>query len=148
MGTACQIDNIGAQTHPALPAGQFIRLGMTRVRVEILRVGQRVQQATEGTERHHRRPMSVKTAALWSHIHVILRVGRQPRQQQAVGTHVGDDGCRVGHKAHGTVCHIIVHRPNRVVPTHQCRCVGHPVHGHRCQRLAGHNVAHLYVVDV
>ena len=118
MGVARQIDNTGVRPHPALPAGNGGGAGGDGVVVEILRVGQRVEQAAEGAEHHHWRPMRSVAAALGPHIHIILRVGQQPRQQQAVGAHIGDNGSRVGHKACRAVGHIIIYRPCCIGPTH------------------------------
>ena len=60
-------------------------------------------------------------------IDIILRVGQQPRQQQAVGSHIGDDGSRVWHKARRAVGHIVVYCSRRVGPAHQSCRVGLPV---------------------
>ena len=148
MGIACQIDNIGAQTHPALPAGDVGGAGGDSIAVEVLSVVQCVEQAAQCAEHHYGRPVGCKAAALGPHIYVVLGVGLQSRQQQAVGAHIGDNGGGVGHKARRAIGHIVVHRPHRVGPAHQGRRVEFPIDGCRSQCLAGHNVAHIYVVDV
>ena len=138
MGIACQIDNIGTHTHPALPAGDGGGTGGDRVAVEILRIWQRVKQTTQRTEPQHWRPMGGITAALRAHIHVILGVGQQPCQQQTVGAHIGNHASRVGHKARWAIGDIIVYRPRCVHPAHQRCRVGLPVQGGRCQCHARH----------
>ena len=147
MGIACQIDNIGAQTHPALPAGNGSGAGGDSIAVKILRIVQRVKQTAQRAEHHHGRPVGCKAAALGPYIYVVLGVGQQSRQQQAVGAHIGDNGGGVRHKARRTIGHIVIDCPRRVGPAHQGCRVGLPVQGGRSQSLARHDMAHFDVVD-
>ena len=137
----------GVHTRVPTPAGDCGRLGIACIGVEVFDVGQRVQRGAESAESHHRRPVGSEASAFGTHIHIVLRIGRQTCEQQAVGAHIGDNGGGVGHKAFRAVRHIVIDCPHGVHPAYQCRSVGLPVHGCGGQCLAGHKVAHLDVVN-
>ena len=142
------VHHASVHTCVSSPARECRRLWVACIGVEVIKVGQGVQRTTECAESHHWRPMSIITAALWPHIHVILRIGLQSCQQQTVCANVGDDGGWVGHKACWTVRYIVIDRSYSVQPPHQCRRVSLPIQCYRRQCLAWHKVAHFYIVNI
>ena len=147
MAAAGGIHHTGVHIHMPAPTGKVGGLGIARVAVEILGVGQRVEQAAEGAERVHRRPVGVGISAVGTDIDIVDCIRQQAIQQQAVCVDAGDDMGGIDGEARRAVGHLIVDARS-IHPMHHSGNVGDLVDSDCHDGLARSDAVKLDIIDI